>query len=91
MALGSCTLRSRLLTLPSSSQDLQGVQCPASFQGAGPLGPFQPFVYSFNKPLLGISNRHPGAGGFQAHPCYSRVGLIIISPHPPWAGRQDSE
>lgn len=56
MALGSCTLRSRLLTLPSSSQDLQGVQCPASFQGAGPLGPFQPFVYSFNKPLLGISN-----------------------------------
>lgn len=56
MALGSCTLRSQLPALPSSSQDLQGAQCPASFQGAGPLGPCQPFVYSFNKPLLGIDD-----------------------------------
>lgn len=52
----SRTLRPQLPALPSSSQDPRGAQCPAreepsvqpSFQGADPLGPFRPFVYSFD-------------------------------------------
>lgn len=73
---------------------VQPARSPVSSQASRALIHYVPFGYLFihSTAFIGHQQRTcPGVRGFQAHPCYSGVGLIIITPRPPWAGRQDRE
>lgn len=57
-----------------------------SSQASRALIHYVPFGYLFihSTAFIGHQQRTcPGVRGFQAHPCYSGVGLIIIMPRPP--------